>query len=583
MKSGVSQTFSTDLLIIGGGAAGCFAALKAREAGVQDILIVDKGHVGKSGCATFGAGSFKGFIPAEDPYEIWFGKAVEAGCYINDQDWTQAHLNEVYERVKELESWGVEFEKNPDGSYRRIEGQGSSDLRPIKTLMFHGPQLMHQLRLTLNRRRIPIMDRVMITHLLHARGKSGVISGALGFHLESGELRIFRSKATLLTSGGQSYKSPYAFHKMVTGDGHIMALEAGAELSNYEFTLHHLSYAGFDTTGMNVLQGLGGTFINRLGESFMEKYDPEHGSRANLHTISAAMAMEVKEGRGPIHMDFSRYTRDSIDLLKRVLPILHRAFTRAGLIRGDSIAPRLEWMSVNSGNVGFGGGVRINLSCETNLDGLFAAGDATSGPASGVEGFCAYAIPFATTSGARAGLQAAAYVKRIKNPYAIGMSEIRQKEAELFKPLSRSHGVEPDVLTLRVQEILFPMGTYLLRHRDRLLKGIEEVADLKTNLLPDLKAYDPHYLRMAIEAKNMLLCGECFLKAALAREESRGSHLREDFPFSENKHWLKWIILQQEEGKLKLREEPIPIHRFPLRPSLDRVKHPIVEANERHH
>jgi len=88
---------------------------------------------------------------------------------------------------------------------------------------------------------------------------------------------------------------------------------------------------------------------------------------------------------------------------------------------------------------------------------------------------------------------------------------------------------------------------------------------------------------MAIEAKNMLLCGECFLKAALAREESRGSHLREDFPFSENKHWLKWIILQQEEGKLKLREEPIPIHRFPLRPSLDRVKHPIVEANERHH
>jgi succinate dehydrogenase / fumarate reductase, flavoprotein subunit len=583
MKSKASQTISTDLLIIGGGAAGCFAALKAREAGVQEILIVDKGHVGKSGCATFGAGSFKGFIPGEDPYEIWFGKAVEAGCFMNDQDWTQVHLNEVYERVKELESWGVEFERNPDGSYRRIEGQGSSDLRPIKTLMFHGPQLMHQLRQTLHQRGIPIVDRVMVTHLLHARGKPAVISGALGFHLESGDRSVFRSKATILTSGGQSYKAPYAFHKMVTGDGHIMALEAGAELSNYEFSLHHLSYAGFDTTGMNVLQGLGGTFLNRLGESFMEKYDPEHGSRANLNTISAAMAMEVKEGRGPLSMDFSRYTRESTDLLKRVLPILHLAFTRSGIIRGDQITPRLEWMSVNSGNVGFGGGVRITLSCETNLEGLLAAGDATSGPASGVEGFCAYAIPFATTSGARAGLRAAAYIKKIKRPYSTGESQVRQKETELFKPLLRSHGVEPDVLTLRVQEILFPMGTYLLRHGDRLRKGIEEVADLKSNLLPCLKAYDPHYLRMAVEAKNMLLCAECFLKAALAREESRGSHLREDFPFSENQRWLKWIILQQVDENLRLRKEPIPIHRFPLRPPVDRVKHPIIEANERYH
>ena len=121
---------------------------------------------------------------------------------------------------------------------------------------------------------------------------------------------------------------------------------------------------------------------------------PSMGSRANLNTISAAMAMEVKEGRAPIFMDFSRYTAGSIDLLKRVLPILHLAFTRAGIIRDDRMAPRLEWMSVNSGNVGFGGGVRINLSCETNLEGLLAAGDATSGPASGVEGFCAYAIPF---------------------------------------------------------------------------------------------------------------------------------------------------------------------------------------------
>jgi succinate dehydrogenase/fumarate reductase flavoprotein subunit len=147
----------------------------------------------------------------------------------------------------------------------------------------------------------------------------------------------------------------------------------------------------------------------------------------------------------------------------------------------------------------------------------------------------------------------------------------------------RKHGDEPEVLTLRVQEIILPMERYLLRHGDRLLRGIKEVEDLKKNLLPYVKVQDPHYLRMAVEAKNMLLSAECFLKAALMREESRGSHLREDFPFVDNKNWLKWIILKQVDGRLTFRKEPVPIDRYPMQPSADRIKHPIIEANERYH
>jgi len=127
------------------------------------------------------------------------------------------------------------------------------------------------------------------------------------------------------------------------------------------------------------------------------------------------------------------------------------------------------------------------------------------------------------------------------------------------------------------------MERYLLRHGDRLLRGIREIEDLKRNLLPCVKAVDPHYLRMAVEAKNMLLSAECFLKAALMREESRGSHLREDFPFVDNEKWLKWIMLKQVDSKLKFWEEPVPINRYPLQPSAKRTKHPILEANERHH
>ncbi len=240
-------------------------------------------------------------------------------------------------------------------------------------------------------------------------------------------------------------------------------------------------------------------------------------------------------------------------------------------------------MPVNLGTIGFGGGVRINLACESNLEGLYAAGDATSGPGAGVEGFCAYGMPFATTSGAIAGRSAAASIGRIKHPHPLDSSVVREKKGRLLEPLLRKQGEEPDLLTLRVQEILLPMEAYLLRHGDRLARGVEQVEDLKANLLPTLKAYDPHYLRMAIEARNMLFCAECFLKSALLRKESRGSHLRLDYPFTDNDHWLKWIISRQVDGKVRLRTETIPIQRYPLKPSVGLVKHPIIEANERYH
>lgn len=567
---------SCGVLIAGGGPAGCFAAIKAKEAGA-DVLLVDKGYVGKSGCATFGAGSFKGFIPDEDDFELWYSKAVEYGCYINDQEWTEIHLNEVFDRVRELESWGVEFEKNPDGTYRRIEGQGSSKARPIKTLMFHGPQLMDTLRKVVKAKGVKIIDKVMVTNLIHAKGNRQRICGALGFHLETGEIYTFKARAVILTAGAQGFKSHYAYQKMVTGDAHIMGLLAGAKLANYEFITHHLSYAGFDTTGMNVIQGLGAIFVNALDEPFMFNYDPEHGDCANLNTMSLAMAAEVKAGRGPIFMDFSKYREDDLKLFQRVLPILYRAFERAGIINDGHIATRLEWVSVNLGNVGFGGGLKIDTCCRTNLEGLYAAGDASYGASAGVEGFCAYGMPFATTSGARAGRYATEFIQQSEEA-VIDADETQALQVKTLAPLKLATGIEPDHITLKVQEAIFPMDVYIFRTAENLRRALNEIMWVKENELPFVKAYDPHYLRMALEARNMVLCAEMFLKAALFREESRGSHLRLDYPEMNNRDWLKWVILTQEGGQVKLATEPIPIAKYRLKPEKEMEQHPIMTA-----
>lgn len=564
-----------DVLVIGGGPAGCFAALKAKEAGVESVVLVDKGWVGKSGCATFGSGSLKAFLPDLDDYDLWFSKAVEAGHFMNDQEWTAVHLAEVSERIKELERWGVEFEENADGSYRRIEGQGSSVSRPIPTLMFHGPQLMDRLRRAVQRVGVDIVDRTMVTDLIHHRNDPEAIAGAVGFEVETGRLRCFPAHATVLATGGQSYKSHYAYQKMVTGDGHVMGLEAGAELGNYEFSCHHLSYAGFDTSGMNVLQGLGGRFLNGLHEPFMHIYDPEHGDNANLNFISAGMALEVIAGRGPIYMDHTHFNSEDMAVFARVLPIMYRSFERGGLVASGRVAKPLEWLSVNCGTIGFGGGLHIDTWCRTTLDGLFAAGDATDGPSAGVEGYAAYAIPFAMTSGARAGKAAAMLASdergtvRAASDRLSGMdpNDLNRAKSRLLALLTREIGIEPDYVVLRLQEILFPMRVYILRSAEYLQAALADLEELQNLAVPRLTARrDPHYLRMALEAGNMVRCGELFLRAALARTESRGSHRRLDYPHTNNDDWLCWQLFCQRDGVLNRRIQPIPLERYPSRP-----------------
>lgn len=112
------KTLQCDVVVVGGGPAGTFAAVKAAENGA-DVILLDKGYVGKSGCGTFGAGSFKAYLKEEDSLDLWYGKAVEEGFYINDQDWLKKHFDTIGDRVKELESWGVVFEVFP-----RARGSG---------------------------------------------------------------------------------------------------------------------------------------------------------------------------------------------------------------------------------------------------------------------------------------------------------------------------------------------------------------------------------------------------------------------------------------------------------------------------
>ena len=325
---------------------------------------------------------------------------------------------------------------------------------------------------------------------------------------------------------------------------------------------------------MNVSQGLGAKFVNALGEDFTAKYDPEYASHGNLWRISASMALEVHFGRGPLYFDYSSYTPKDWELFERTLPLMYRSYEQAGYVDKNRkvIQGKLSWVSALIGNVGFGGGLYIDIDGKTTLDGLYAAGDASYGPTSGVEGFCAYAMPAASTTGAAVGEASAKYARTVGEP-EVDEKEIEAVVARLSEPMNHPQGVDPSHVVIAVQEALFPYDVYILRTEEKMLAALERIREIKKYDVPRLRALDAHGLRFALEARNMVLSAEVMLTAALYRKESRGSHLRLDYPEIDNENWLKWILVEQKDNELCLSTKDIPIDRYPLRPEHKRELH----------
>ena len=241
------------------------------------------------------------------------------------------------------------------------------------------------------------------------------------------------------------------------------------------------------------------------------------------------------------------------------------------------IQGKLSWVSALIGNVGFGGGLYIDIDGRTTLEGLYAAGDASYGPTSGVEGFCAYAMPAASTTGAAVGRASAEYARTVTN-VEIDEEEVERVVHKLTEPMRHPQGVDPSHVVIAVQEALFPYDVYILRTEEKMLKALHRIQEIKALDVPRLRALDAHGLRFALEARNMVLSAEVMLTAALYRKESRGSHLRLDYPEIDNENWLKWILVELKGDELALRTKDIPIDRYPLRPEHKRELHASIAA-----
>lgn len=538
----LERVIETDVLTIGGGMAGGFAAIKAKEQGL-DVTLVDKGYMGRSGAASFAGGYFVIFNPEwGHRLDAWMGYISTAGEYVNDREWSEIVLKESYERYRDLASWGVKFVED-DGKLA-YDAYG-----PIyeSRMMWRGKftPIIRRRALEVG---VRVLDRIMITDLLKQDGR---VVGAIGFHTRSGNLYIFKAKATIVAAGSGIFKQAgYPTHG--TNDGHAMLYRAGCEITGKEFSM----IGGSVVAAYPAWRGHG------TMASFIRKYFNAEGEQLDSEVSFLFPAFEVHAGRGPIIWNLDAASSEEIKRgLKhqRTTGTAHEA-ERIGLdiTQGGKI-PLLGGVWLGASVMGGTGGVwPTSTKCATSIPGLYAAGECCGTRESGGNyPGAGLALAGASVTGARAGLGAAEYASKTGKTM-IDEAGVARLRGITYVPMERKGGFNPRWVTEILKNIMIPYFTYQVKHGERLQAALTTVKFLGEHIVPKLKASDPHELRLAHETKNMVLSAEMMLRASIFRTESRGTHYREDYPRRDDSNWLAWVKMKDQQGEMKLWKEPVP-------------------------
>jgi succinate dehydrogenase/fumarate reductase flavoprotein subunit len=558
----LENVIETDVLVIGGGIAGCFAAMKARELSL-DVTIVDKAYAGKSGSSIMASG-FWSVFNSEWGHDLdaCMSAMNIGGDYINNREWSEIFLKESYGTFQDLVSWGVEFPVELDKikDYWQIniaggvKGRRGHPAPPYTLAPLRHRKTSPVVRKQAEKVGIKVMDRIMITHLLKHEGK---VVGAVGFSIDSLDLYIFKAKATVLSAGGNSFKPPGYHTSSLAGDAEAMAYWAGAEITGKEFQdPHHFNLINYPAWKGNA----------ELYPPFWYHIDAE-GKQVDLWNYGQnSYSFVIHAGKGPIIWDFSAATPEEIVAMGEYLR------KRGNPVEAERIGldPSRGGKYQIFGGTGAGtplpqttGVWPIDTNCATSVQGLYVAGDCCCTYCHGAHFLTVPGgLAPAAITGKRAGAGAAAYALQAEEPI-IDNEELVKLKKIMYAPIERKSGFSPRWVTQLLQNTMIPYFILYVKNEARLQAALTIVEFLRDHLVPKQLAKDAHELRLAHETENMVLNAEMILRASLFRTESRGLHYREDYPRRDDPAWLAWTKIKEEGGRMKLFKEPVPKEWWP--------------------
>jgi succinate dehydrogenase / fumarate reductase flavoprotein subunit len=553
------ETHDHDVLIIGAGGAGLRAALGALAQGAK-VAVVCKSLLGKAHTvmAEGGIAAAMANVDSADDWRTHFRDTMRGGKLLNNWRMAQIHAQEAPERVRELEQWGALFDRTQDGqilqrafgghTFRRLCHVGDrTGLEMIRTLQDRGVQLG-----------IDVYMECTISRLLKDGDR---IAGAFGYWREQGRFVVFRAKSVVLATGGIGKAWKITSNSWeYTGDGMALAYDAGAELMDMEFVQFHPTGMVWPPGVQGILvteavRGEGGILRNRLGERFMEKYDPKRMELSTRDVVARAIYTEVREGRGTEHggayLDISQKPADYV---KKKLPSMYHQFKELAdvdITKGPmEVGPTCHYMM---------GGIRVDAeTARSSVPGLFAAGEAAAG-LHGANRLGGNSLSDLLVFGRRAGLAAADHAKTVQTT-SIDSAQIEEGAREMLVPFERKAGESPYAIHGDLQETMQNL-VGIFRNKEDLLRALEELEKLKQRVehvsVGGSRLFNPGW-HLAQDLKAMLTVSEAVTRSALAREESRGAHSRLDHPGLDPTWGTKNNVIVREGSALTLRQSLVP-------------------------
>jgi fumarate reductase flavoprotein subunit len=524
----------TDILILGSGGAGLFAALHAkRRAPELSVTVAVKGLLGKCGCTRMVQGGYNVALAPEDSAERHFMDTIEGGGWLNDQDLAWTLVTVAQQRIRELENeLGCFFDRNPDGTIHQKAFAGQTFDRTVHKGDLTGIEIINRLAEQVWARDIARLEEHRAVALIRAED-GGTLAGVLMIDMRSGGFVFVEARAVLLATGGGP--TMYTYHTPSgdkSCDGLAMALRAGLALRDIEMVQFHptglLAGPGTRMTGTVLeegLRGAGGYLLGGDGARFMERYD-RRGERATRDVVSRAMFGEIRRGNvtphGGLYLEMKHLGPARVRALFKGM--VERCADCGFDLAGDrvEVIPTAHYMM---------GGVVFRADCTTELPGLFAAGEDTGG-VHGSNRLGGNGVANSTVFGGIAGDAMADWVRQSGRFRATEETAIAAAVALCQKPLEAPRG---DVGALRdeLQDLMW-RDVGILRSRAGLERAEAALIDLEARLDRTGVATQDLAFNLTwhdwLNLKNLVLVSRAIAAAALAREESRGAHFREDFP-----------------------------------------------------
>ncbi len=551
----------TDILILGSGGAGLFAALHAHQAAPQlDITVAVKGLLGKCGCTRMVQGGYNVALAPGDSVERHFMDTIDGSKWLADQDLAWTLVSTAIERVHELENeLGCFFDRNPDGSVHQKAFAGQTFDRTVHKGDLTGIEIINRLSEQVWARGISRLEEHRAVDLIKT-ADGHALAGVLMIDMRTGGFVFVQAKAVLLATGGGP--TMYKYHTPSgdkSCDGLAMALRAGLAVRDMEMVQFHPTglLAGNHTrmTGTVLeegLRGAGGYLLNGDKQRFMSSYDPR-AERATRDIVSRSIFAEMREGRtspnGGVYIQMSHLGPDKVR--EQFKGMVERCgdcgFDLAGGL--VEVVPTAHYLM---------GGVVFRADCSTALPGLFAAGEDTGG-VHGANRLGGNGVANSTVFGGIAGDTMAAWVQKHGALRSPDEAALAAAAATHLLPFAQAPG---SVDTLR--ESLFECmweDVGILRTAEGLQRALVTLDALDVQLARTGVADDDRAFNLSwhdwLNLKNLIAISRVIATSALAREDSRGAHFREDHPETGSLPDSTFVVVRQQGAELQTSREPV--------------------------